>query len=179
LINKKIDRFKMMKLHLTLLSYLAIVQAQDEPSTTSAGEAGTDANNAGGTETTDEPSTTSAGEAGTDANNAGGTVTTDAEPEVEPRKPTAWNNWEGGVKPDPIFDVPMDQKITYPEGEKGNLCWATQGLPLNTEYADGQMPRFCEYGPNDKYTSRCCTTTQDVYIKNFNQLEKWPTECAA
>ena len=41
------------------------------------------------------------------------------------------------------------------------------------------MPRWCQY-PNDSSETRCCTTSHDIYIKNYNKEGEglWPAECA-
>ena len=60
--------------------------------------------------------------------------------------------------------------------EEGEKCWAIKDVQIQLDHEAGLMPHFCDY---DDPTVKCCTTTHDIFIKNYVQDgELWPTECA-
>lgn len=56
-----------------------------------------------------------------------------------------------------------------------DYCLLTGEKPTKTGFNEGQLPKFCNF---DWGNERCCSTTQDVYIKNSSQLDHtWTAEC--
>ena len=107
---------------------------------------------------------------------------TESDKKEEP-VPSVWNNWLNDPEKIPAelkdyLNQPLNKPIEHAEDNPdGKLCYALRQKQQKAEIGSGEKPRFCDYGPDIDEWERCCTTTHDVNIKNYNLEGLWPAEC--